>query len=415
MDVRKKKIELLSPAGDFESLSAALKSGADSVYFGVGDLNMRARAAANFSLADLPKVSARCAEFGARSYVALNSVIYDSDLPKMRRICDAAKKAGISAVLAMDMAAVSYASSIGLPVHLSVQANVSNMGAVRFFAKFADVIVLARELTLRQIRSIVRRIREEDVRGPSGELVRIEVFVHGALCVSIAGKCYMSLAAYNSSANRGDCYQNCRRSYRVVDDETGFELAVDNRYVMSPKDLCTIRVLGKILDAGVSVLKIEGRGRSSCYVAAVTSAYRRAIDLCREGGLTADAAAGLERELEKVFNRGFWHGGYYLGSKAGEWSGISGSRTTRSKTAIGFISNYYRKIKVAELMLNAGNVDSESEILITGPTTGAIAVRPTKLLLDGAEVKTARKGQTVTFPCETKLRRNDKAYLLSGK
>ncbi len=414
LEEKKIKVELTAPAGSWESLSAALRAGADSIYFGIGRLNMRSRASTDFTVKDMEKISKLCRKGHARAYLALNTVMYDSDISEMKELCDAAKSAGISAVIAGDISAIQYASSIGMPVHVSVQANVSNMEAARFFAKFADVIVLARELDLGQIALICKSIQEEQIRGPSGELLRIELFAHGALCVSISGKCYMSLAAYNSSANRGDCYQPCRRSYIVTDCETGFELEVGNRYVMSPKDLCTIRIIDRMLDAGVSILKIEGRARGPDYVANVTEAYRRAIDMWTAGKFTADAARKLEDGLEAVFNRGFWHGGYYLGDKAGEWSGISGSRANEKKIHIGEILNYFHKSGVAEINLTAGGLAVGDEILITGRTTGARRLVVRSIRTDGRNTVSAGKGSTATFPVDFKARKNDKAYLLSS-
>ncbi|HBC85486.1 MAG TPA: collagenase-like protease [Lentisphaeria bacterium] len=405
-------VEICAPAGSWESLSAAIRASADSVYFGVEKLNMRARASENFTAGDMAKISRICRKSGVKPYLALNTIIYDSDIPEMKRICDSAKSAGISAIIASDIAAIEYASSINMPVHLSVQANVSNIEAVRFFAKFADVIILARELSLGQISGIVRAIEKEKIIGPSGKPVRIELFAHGALCVSISGKCYMSLAAYDTSANRGDCYQPCRRRYIVKDEETGFEMAIDNQYVMSPKDLCTIRILDKILDAGVSVLKIEGRGRAPDYVSSVTGAYKKAAGLWNKGRFSISAAKKLEVGLESVFNRGFWHGGYYLGDKAGEWSGISGSAATLKKIHIGEILNYFHKAGIAEINLSAGGLETGDEILITGHTTGARKMKIGSLRIEGKSAVRALKGQVATFPTDFKTRKNDKVYLL---
>ncbi|MFA6293226.1 MAG: peptidase U32 family protein [Victivallales bacterium] len=408
-----KKTEITAPAGSLESLSAAIRAGADSVYFGVEKLNMRSHSSANFTLRDLAKIAKLCGKANVKSYLALNTVIYDSDIAEMKKICDSAKSAGISAIIASDIAVMEYAHSIGLPVHVSVQANVSNTGAVRFFAKFADAIVLARELTLQQIAAITSAIRKERIKGPSGELLKIEIFVHGALCVSISGKCYMSLAVYNTSANRGECYQSCRRKYRVTDEETGYEMLVDNKYVMSPKDLCTIRIIDKILDAGVSILKIEGRGRSADYVSAVTGAYREAVESCSSGKFSARDLERVEKELGSVFNRGFWHGGYYLGDKSGEWSGISGSRAEKKKTQIGIITNYFHRPGIAEVTLTAGGMKIGDEILATGRTTGAVKMVISGIRVDGKESFTAEKGGVATFPSGVKLRRGDNIYLLS--
>ena len=414
MAKQREKVEITAPAGSLESLSAAIRAGADSVYFGVEKLNMRSHSSANFTLRDLAKIAKICNKSKVKSYLALNTVIYDSDIPEMKKICDSAKSAGISAIIASDIAVMKYAHSIGLPVHISVQANVSNIEAVKFFAKFADAIVLARELTLPQIAAIISEIRTETVTGPSGELLKIEIFIHGALCVSISGKCYMSLAVYNTSANRGECYQSCRRKYRVTDDETGYEMIVDNKYVMSPKDLCTIRIIDKILDAGVSILKIEGRGRSADYVSAVTGAYREAVELCSEGEFSARHLEKLEKELASVFNRGFWHGGYYLGDNAGEWSGISGNKAEKKKVQLGIITNYFHKPGIAEITLTAGDMKIGDEILATGRTTGAVKLEIAGLRVDGKESSSAKKGGVATFPCGVKLRRGDNIYLLSA-
>lgn len=409
-------IEIMAPAGSFESLSAALQGGADSVYFGVGKLNMRSRATVNFSEQDLPEIVARCREAGAKAYLTLNIIVYDEELEAVRELCGAARKAGVDAVIASDLAVIAYARSIGLEVHMSVQANVCNMAAVRFYAQYADVVVLARELTLAQIRHIVEGIRREGITGPSGRLVRVELFAHGALCVAVSGKCHMSLAAYNSSANRGACFQNCRRAYRVTDEETGNELVIDNKYVMSPRDLCTVQVLDQILDAGVSVLKLEGRGRSSDYVRTVTSVYREAAQACREGGFSPEKADKWMEKLESVFNRGFWQGGYYLGVKWGEWSGSANSRASLRKIHIAKVENFYKKNGVAALYLEAGGLSVGQSILIGGPTTGAVRMEVESMQRETAAgmepVNTAQKGETVYLAVPEQVRRRDKVYLL---
>lgn len=402
----------MAPVGGYDSLAAAIRSGADSVYFGIEQLNMRSRSSANFAIADLHKIAEKCHRCKIKPYLALNTLIYDKDLDFMRKICDAAKSAGISAVIASDISTIIYAHSIDLPVHISVQANVSNIEAVRFFAKFADVMVLARELELDQIKAITSTINKENITGPSGELVRIELFAHGALCVSISGKCYMSLATYNTSGNRGACYQNCRRKYRVIDEESGQELVIENKYVMSPKDICTIRILDKLIAAGVTIFKIEGRGRSADYVATVTKAYREAIDSCLNGNYTAAQFAAWENELESVFNRGFWHGGYYLGDETGEWSNFSGNRATVKKFSIGYVSNYFNKIGVAEICINAGKLQTGDEILFTGSTTGAYKTTVKNIRIDEKSVQNAKKGDIISLKLDTKVRRNDKVYLL---
>ena len=324
--MKKNKIEIMAPVGSFESLASAINAGADSIYFGAGILNMRARSSVNFSLDDIGVIAEKCKEAGVKCYLVLNTIIYDNELEEIKKICDKAKAANVSAVIASDISVIQYAASINLPVHISVQANVSNTAAVKFYSQFAEVIVLARELTLQQIKEITEAIKKDKIVSPSGNLVKIELFAHGALCVAISGKCYMSLALYNKSANRGACYQPCRRSYEVTDEQTGDKLVIDNKYVMSPKDLCTIRFLDSILDAGVSILKIEGRGRSADYVYTTVKAYKEAVRLWENNEFTYQRADRLADELEKVFNRGFWHGGYYLGEHLGEWSGQSGNK-----------------------------------------------------------------------------------------
>ncbi len=412
-------LEIMAPAGSFESLAAALRSGADSVYFGVGELNMRARASANFTRKDLRKVARLCHAAGAKAYLTCNVIVYDEEMVEMRALCDEAVKAGIDAVIASDIAVITYAHSIGLPVHISVQANVCNLAAVRFYAAFADVMVLARELKLSQIRHIIEGIERENVRGPSGGLVRVEVFAHGALCIAVSGKCYMSLAGYNSSANRGACYQLCRRAYKVTDAETGIELEIDNKYVMSPRDICTIRVLDQLVDAGVSVFKLEGRGRSEDYVAAVTRVYKEAVQACREGAFSSEKAAVWEAQLHAVFNRDFWHGGYYLGEEWGEWSGCSNSRATEQRVHAAKVTRYYAKNGVAELYLEALGLEAGQQILVCGPSTGALRMEVAEMRqdVDGETrcVAFAPKGATVYVAVPERVRRNDRVYLVQPR
>lgn len=410
-------VEIMAPAGSFESLAAALNAGADSVYFGIGTLNMRSRATVNFTVEDLPEIVRQCRDHGAKAYLTLNIIVYDEELEDVHHLCNAARDADIDAVIASDMAVIEYAHSIGLPVHISVQANVCNMASVRFFARYAEVVVLARELTLAQIRHIIDGIVREHICGPAGQTLRVEIFAHGALCVAISGKCHMSLAAYNSSAQRGACYQNCRRSYRVVDEESGNEMVIDNKYVMSPKDICTIGVLDQLLDAGVSVLKLEGRGRSSDYVHTITSVYREAALSCRNGTYTSDRIDTWLERLRRVFNRGFWEGGYYLGKPWGEWSGTSVNRATVHKVHIGKVTNYFRKSGIAEISLEAGALDAGQPILITGPTTGALEQVPSVLKVEHVpgqltDVRHAEKGASVYIHIHNKVRRNDKVYYL---
>jgi len=410
-----KTINIMAPAGNYESLAAAIKAGANSVYFGVGELNMRSRSA-NFQYDDLSKVIKICNENNIKSYLTLNTIMYDEDLEQMHKICNIAKEAGITAVIASDISAISYASSIGLEVHISTQANVSNLEAVKFYSKYADVVVLARELKLEQIKYLCDQIKEQNIVGPKGELIKIELFVHGALCVSISGVCYMSLAQYGSSANRGACFQACRRTYRVIDEETGDELQIDNKHVMSPKDLCTIKYLDKILNSGVSVLKIEGRGRSPDYVYTTVKAYREAADVYLAGEFTEEKGEEWVKELETVFNRGFWHGGYYLGHKLGEWCNVYGSKATKEKKFIGTVKNYFQKVGVAEVNLESGNLKLGDEILITGPTTGVVKANVDKIRDSGdQDVTEAKKGTNVTIPVSEKLRAGDKMFVVKDR
>lgn len=407
------EIALLAPAGSFASLHAALNAGADGVYFGVGALNMRAGGARNFRAEDLPEIVKLCHAAGAKALLAVNTVIYDSELPELHELCDTAKSSGIDACIAGDPAAVTYLKRIGMPVHLTVQCNVCNLPAVRFYAQFADVMVLARELSLPEIAAIADGIRGEDIRGPSGELVKIEVFVHGALCIGLSGRCGMSLCTYGKSSNRGVCLQNCRRRYLVRDAETGAELELDHQYIMSPRDLCTAEVLGRILDAGVSVLKIEGRGRSADYVDTTVRTYREAVESWREGTFTAEKAQAWRKRLETVFNRGFWTGGYYLGMETGVWSGCGGSQAALRRQYLGKITNYYARIGVAELRIETQTrIAPGDTLLIEGPTTGAVRTEPAELRLDAGPVPEAKRGDTVSFSVPCRVRTTDKVYVL---
>lgn len=408
-------IEIMSPAGSFETMSAAIQAGANAVYFGIEQLNMRARSANNFTIDDLPTIVAKCQSAGVKTYLTVNTILYNHDLALLHKICDAAKKNGVTAVIASDIAAISYANSIGLEVHISTQQNVSNVEAVAFYAKFADVIVLARELTLTQIEQISEAIKERNIRGPKGELVQIELFAHGALCVAISGKCYMSLATDNASANRGACLQNCRRSYRVTDNETGEELVVDNQYIMSPKDLCTIGFIDKILATGVRVLKLEGRGRSVEYVYTVTKAYREAVDSYKDGTYTPEKIAAWTTKLESVFNRGLWHGGYYLGKKLGEWSGMYGSQATKEKVFIGSAEKYFADPKVGQFIIESGELSIGDSIIIAGPTTGIIETVVKTMRVNDVEVTKAVKGNTVTLPIDSVVRGSDKLFVLNDR
>ncbi len=404
-----KDIEIMSPAGSYESLMAALQGGADSVYFGVGHLNMRSKSTVNFTLEDLKNISAICREHGVRSYITLNTVVFDEELEMVGQVIDAAVKEKIDAVIAADQAVISYARRAGMEVHLSTQANITNIEAVKFYAAYADVMVTARELELRQVKAIVEAIGRERITGPSGKLVRIEVFAHGALCMAVSGKCYLSLDNMNSSANRGRCLQLCRRPYRVFDRDGEIELEIDNQYIMSPKDLKTIDFLDQILDAGVRVLKIEGRGRSPEYVKVVTKCYREAVNAFCNGTFNNENLELWNLELGTVYNRGFWDG-YYLGRKMGEWSEQYGSQATRKKVYVGKIMNYYAKPAVAEIKVEAQPISVGDEMLILGPTTGVHNETVREIWLDEHLVEQASRGDVCTIPVGVPLRLSDKLY-----
>lgn len=402
----------MSPVGSWESLAAALQGGAGSVYFGVQGLNMRSASSVNFSLDDLAQIVAQCHQAGVKSYLTLNTVLYDEDVVYMRQVLDRAKVEGVTAVIIADQAAMSYARRIGLEVHLSTQLNVSNIESVEFYSAFADVVVLARELTLPQVRAIYDQIRERDIRGPRGEYVRIEMFVHGALCMAVSGKCYLSLHEAWKSANRGSCRQICRRSYKVQDIETGAELEVDNKYIMSPKDLCTIDFLDKILEAGVEVLKIEGRARSGEYVRNVTECYRLAVEAIEAGAYSEEYALTLKERLRRVFNRDFW-GGYYLGHPLGEWSTAYGSSATRKKVYVGKVTNYFAKLGVAEILIEASELPLGSELLFLGATTGAVEMVADEIRVDLKPVEQAVQGEKCSIATTEVVRRGDKLYKLT--
>lgn len=403
------KIELMAPAGNFESLQAALDNGADSVYFGVEQLNMRARASINFTLNDLKEISKRCKANNVRTYLTLNTIIYDHDLSIVKTLIQKAKEADITAVIAMDQAVIATARAIGMEIHISTQINITNIETVKFYAMFADTMVLSRELSLRQVKKITEQIVKEDVRGPSGNLVEIEIFGHGALCMAVSGKCYMSLHTYNSSANRGACKQNCRKKYTVIDQETGIEMELDNEYIMSPKDLCTIDFLDQIVEAGVKVLKIEGRGRAPEYVAKVIKCYRNAIDSIEEGNYSKDKVITWMQELEKVYNRGFWSG-YYLGQKLGEWSNGSGSHATQKKVYVGKGMHYFPKTNIAEFKIEAYDITIGDTILVTGPTTGAKELQVNEMFVNDLKGSKAVKGDSCTIPIDFRIRPSDKLY-----
>ncbi len=405
----KNKIELMAPAGNFESLQAALDNGADSVYFGVEQLNMRARASINFSLDDLKEIAGRCVEKSVKTYLTLNTIIYDHDLTIVKTLITKAKEANISAVIAMDQAVISIARQAEMEVHISTQINITNIETLKFYAAFADTIVLSRELSLRQVKKITDQIEADQVKGPSGRLVEIEIFGHGALCMAVSGKCYMSLHSYNSSANRGACKQNCRKKYTVIDQETGFEMELDNEYIMSPKDLCTIDFLDQVSDAGIKVLKIEGRGRAPEYVAKVIKSYRDAIDSLYNGTYDKEKVIGWMMELEKVYNRGFWNG-YYLGQKLGEWSKGSGSHATQKKVYVGKGVHFFPKANIGEFKLDAFDLNIGDTILITGPTTGAKELVIEEMFVNDEKNDKAKKGDSITIPLDFRIRPSDKLY-----
>ena len=399
----------MAPAGSYESLMAAIQGGADAVYFGVEQLNMRAASSNNFTIDDLRNIASICREKGLRSYLTLNVVVYDSEMEQMKRIVDAASGCGISAVIASDLSVIKYAYASGMEVHLSTQLNITNTDALEFYSRWADVAVLARELNLDQVKHISEKIRLNNIRGPKGELVRIEMFVHGALCMAVSGKCYLSLHENNKSANRGECYQTCRKSYIATGKESGYELEIDNEYIMSPKDLCTIGFIDKLIDAGVTVLKIEGRARSAEYVKEVSSCYSEAVTSIENGTFDREKTDAWRERLATVFNRGFWDG-YYLGQKMGEWNSNYGSSATKRKLYLGKITNYFTKIDVAEIKLENGDLKKGDTILITGPTTGVIEYIVDEIRVDLNVTETARKGELCSVKTTEILRRSDKVY-----
>lgn len=399
----------MAPVGSYESLRSAINAGADAVYFGVEGLNMRSRSSVNFTLDDLRRISEICDENGVKSYLTVNTIIYDEDMEKMRSIIDAVAGSGISAIIASDMAAILYARSKGVEVHISTQLSVSNTETLRYYAQFADVVVLARELNLDQVRAIHEAIIRDDIRGPRGELVRIEMFCHGALCMAVSGKCYLSLHQMNSSANRGACTQICRRGYTVTDRETGDQLDIENKYIMSPKDLRTIHFLNKMVDAGVRVFKIEGRARGPEYVDIAVRSYSEALQSLCDGSYTEKRIAGWEHELSKIFNRGFWDG-YYLGQRLGEWSSKYGSSATRVKEYRAKGVRYFSKLGVAEFYMEAGELHPGDEVVITGPTTGTLILTLDEIRVDLKPVDTVRKGQSFSIAVPSKIRPSDKLY-----
>lgn len=409
--MKRSDINLMAPVGSYESLMSAIQAGADSVYFGVGKLNMRSRSANNFTLEDLKKIAEICNDNNVQSYLTLNTVIYDKEISEMHEAVKAAKENGLTAIIAADISVIQYCRSIDMEVHASTQLNISNTEAAKFYGQFCDVLVTARELNMEQVSEITRQIKEQNITGPSGELLKIEIFIHGALCMAISGKCYLSLHEFNKSANRGACYQTCRRAYTVKDKETGYELEVDNEYIMSPKDLKTIDFLDKILDAGVRVLKIEGRARSAEYVKTVVSAYDAAISAIADGNFTPENIEKWNEELKSVFNRGFWDG-YYQGQKIGEWADNYGSESTKIKHYIGKGMNYFDKIKVADFLVESGELNVGDEILIIGPTTGVVEHTISEMRVNDKLVSTATKGSRCSFKINALVRRRDKLYKL---
>ncbi len=399
----------MAPAGSFESMMAAIKAGCNSVYFGVEQLNMRARSSNNFTLEDLKEIARIGKENNVKTYLTLNTILYDHDIKLMKNIVDAVKENGITAIIAADHAVMNYAKKIGVELHISTQANISNIDTIEFYANFADVVVMARELSLMQVADITREIKRRNVTGPSGKLVEVEIFAHGALCMAVSGKCYMSLHSHYASANRGACIQNCRRSYVVTDKDEGIEFEVDNEYIMSAKDLSTIGFLDQILDAGVSVLKLEGRGRSADYVYTVTKCYREAIDAYQDGSYSRENVANWEARLATVFNRGFWDG-YYLGRKMGEWNDVYGSKATKRKIYIGKGIKFFEKASVAEFKLETHSLSVGDEIMVTGPTTGYIEAKVSEIRINDQPVEKVNRGEQFSIHLSEKIRPSDKLY-----
>ncbi|MBO6481496.1 MAG: U32 family peptidase [Pelagibacteraceae bacterium] len=399
----------MAPAGSWQSLQAAIQGGANSVYFGIEQLNMRARSSNNFTLKDLVEIAELCNKKNIKTYITLNTIIYDHDLILMKKIVDTAKQANITAIIASDQAVIGYAASVNMEVHISTQTNVTNLETIRFFSHFADVVILSRELSLLQVKEITKEIEKQQIKGPSGNLIKIEIFVHGALCMAVSGKCYMSLHTTNSSANRGACIQNCRKTYTVTDKEDGHQFDIDNEYIMSPKDLCTIGFLDQVLDSGSSILKIEGRGRSPEYVKTTTQCYREAADAYLEGTYNKEKVKGWMSRLTTVYNRGFWDG-YYLGQKIGEWTGAHGSKATKKKIYLGKAKKYFTKIQVAEFDLEAQHLKEGDNILIAGKTTGIIETIVAEIRINDKQVKGVKKGDNFSIKLNHKVRPSDKLY-----
>lgn len=404
-----KKIELLSPAGSFDCIQAAINAGADAIYFGVEQLNMRTRSSNSFSIEDIEEVSFLCKSNGIKAYITLNTVMYEHDMQLLKTILKEAKKQNIDAVIASDFAVIEYCNQLAIPLHISTQANVSNIESVEFFSRFADVVVLARELTLKQVEHISKEIKRKQIKGVSGELIKIELFVHGALCMAVSGKCYLSLHSQNASANRGACIQNCRHAYKVIDAETNEELLIDNEYIMSPKDLCTINILDQLMNSGVDVLKIEGRSKGADYVYTVTQCYREALQAIENNSYSTDKIEDWLKRLSTVYNRGFWEG-YYLGHKLGEWSANPGSAATEKKIYVGKGSKYYPNIKIGEFIIESGSVKTGDTLMITGPAVGMAKQKMDTLIVNGLKNTIAVKGDKITFPFGIKISPQDKLY-----
>ncbi|HOG20634.1 MAG TPA: U32 family peptidase [Salinivirgaceae bacterium] len=407
--IKRNEVELMAPAGNFESLQAAIQGGADSVYFGIGRLNMRSKSSINFTIDDLPEITKRCKKNNTLTYLTVNTIIYDSDIDEMKQIVDAVKKYGVSAIIATDIATLQYASTQGVEIHASTQMNITNIESLRFYSQWIDVAVLARELNLNQVSYITRKIKEENIRGPKGDLVRIEMFAHGALCMAVSGKCYLSLHETGASANRGACQQTCRKGYIVIEKETGNELEIDNEYIMSPKDLCTIGFLNKIIDSGVRVLKIEGRARGPEYVKKTCQVYNKALEALETNSYTNENIEIWKHELSTVFNRGFWDG-YYLGQRLGEWSNVYGSKATHSKAYIAKVTNYFSNINVIELKIESGTLSVGQKVMIIGPTTGVYEFVIEEIRVENRNIEKAVKGDVISVPTKELVRRGDRLY-----
>jgi putative protease len=411
MILQRKDIEIMSPAGNFECLVAAIQGGANSIYFGVGNLNMRSRSANNFTVNDLPEIVNRCMEKDVKTYLTVNTIMFDNDMATMRELIDAAKDTGVSAVIVSDPATIMYAAAKGVEIHLSTQINITNFESLRFYSQYADVAVLARELNLDQVKYIYNQIVANNLCGPGKNLIRLEMFAHGALCMAVSGKCYLSLHEYNSSANRGSCYQVCRRSYIVTDKETGRELEIDNQYIMSPKDLCTIDFMDKMIESGVRVFKIEGRARSADYVKTVTRCYSQAAEAVVSGNYTPENITAWKESLSTVFNRGFWDG-YYLGKRLGEWSELYGNKATKRKIYVGKVTNFFSNISVAEILIETAEIAVNNEILIMGPTTGVMELTLEEIRVELKSVDKSVKGEFCSIYVNEKVRKGDKVYKL---